>query len=105
MSKFQINQKNFGEFLSDREINSGAKLVVFALIRHLGGKRYCWPSQKNISEYIGISDRQVRTHLKMLEDNGYVTLRKTSEIQDREPYMGKLSNLYDLEYFVELRSY
>ncbi len=101
MQKYQLNQKRYSEFLGNPKITSGAKLVVFALIRHLGGKRYCWPSQENIGAYIGISDRQVRTHLKFLENQNFVFLKRTEEVPIRETYMGKLSNLYDLGYFLE----
>ncbi len=56
------------KILSDKNISSGAKLVLLNLVSRIGGKDFAFPSQKRIARDVGLSDRQVRNLLKELKE-------------------------------------
>jgi len=55
-----------------------SKLVLFVLSNYADEQHSCYPGEKHIAKICGISDRQVRTHLKKLESLGllYILSRK-----------------------------
>ena len=52
--------------------NPARKLILILLADHANHEHQCFPSQKRLSKVVGISTRQVRTHLKHLEENGFI---------------------------------
>lgn len=87
-NKFKLEQ-----ILADK-IPPGAKLVLLNLLHRTGGKNYAFPSQKTIGKDLGMGDRQVRNHLKVLREKGYITWSRGAE----NPKTGSRfnSNSYDL---------
>ncbi len=53
--------------------NSGAKFVLVALANFADEEGNCWPSQPTIARMTGQSVRTVRSHLKNLEEGGYIS--------------------------------
>lgn len=55
-----------------------SKLVLFVLSNYADEQHSCYPSEKHIAKICGISDRQVRTHLKKLQSLGliHILIRK-----------------------------
>ena len=55
-----------------------SKLVLFVLSNYADERHSCYPSEKHIAKICGISDRQVRTHLKKLQSLGllHILMRK-----------------------------
>ena len=51
-----------------------SKLVLFVLAYYADERHSCYPSEKTLAKICGISDRQVRTHLKKLQDMGLLTI-------------------------------
>ena len=51
-----------------------SKLVLFVLSNYADEEHSCFPSEKTLGRICGISDRQVRTHLKKLEASGLLTI-------------------------------
>lgn len=49
-----------------------SKLVLFVLSNYADEQHSCYPSEKHIAKICGISDRQVRTHLKKLQSLGLI---------------------------------
>lgn len=70
---YKVNAFEFKAILADKTIPPGAKLVLFNLQHRLGGKMFAFPSQKTIGKDIGLSDRQVRYHLKTLKNRGIIS--------------------------------
>ncbi len=50
--------------------------VYFTLCRRADGEQKCFPSQKNIAEMLGVSDRTVRKYLSYLEKARFVFVEK-----------------------------
>jgi len=91
---YSLNKNKFKKILSNPKIPSGAKLVLYNLIERLGGKRYCWPSQKRIAQDIGLSERQIRYHLAKLKKMGIIYWKKgTFNLEKGYPIK---ANEYDL---------
>ena len=76
------------------EIPSGAKLVFMCLLSLADKKGVCSSTQRHISRSIGISERQVRSHLKKLENLGVI--QKLKKSSGNYP----LSNSYDLSHVI-----
>lgn len=76
------------------EIPSGAKLVFMCLLSQADKKGVCSTAQRHISRSIGISERQVRSHLKKLEDLGVI--QKLKKSSSKSPSNYPQSNNYDL---------
>lgn len=49
-------------------LSPSKRLILIVLLRYMGDKDYCFPSQQTISENTGISLRQVKALLKELAD-------------------------------------
>ena len=60
-----------------------AKLILFLLANYADKQHSCYPSEKHIAEVAGVSDRQVRTHLRDLEASGLIQVRKRSGTSNR----------------------
>lgn len=61
-----------GEVVQQR---GGATAVVYAAIEYLSRLSkdgWCWESQATIGEYVGLTDRSVRTHIRRLVEGGYL---------------------------------
>ena len=52
-----------------------SKLVLFVLANYADEQHSCYPSEGHIAKICGISDRQVRTHLKALQDMGLLKIQ------------------------------
>lgn len=54
--------------------NAGTRMVAVAIADRVnmdeGGK--CWPSLNDLSRRTGLSTRQVRTHLRIIESDGWI---------------------------------
>ncbi len=50
--------------------------IYFTLCRRADGEQKCFPSQKNIAEMLGVSDRTVRKYLSYLEKARFVFVEK-----------------------------
>ncbi len=46
--------------------------ALFVEIQSLDNERGCFASNGHFAEFLGVSDRQVRTYLKRLEEKGYI---------------------------------
>ncbi len=73
---YRPDDTKFREFLADKTIPAGAKLIVFNLIFRAGTKNYAFPSQSRIALDVGLSDRQVRYHLKTLKEKRIIWWKK-----------------------------
>ena len=63
--------------------------MAFAmLLSYAWQNDFCFPGQERLAEDLGLSDRSVRTHLKFLEANGLLTIRRRGQ--------GK-TNIYELD--------
>jgi len=74
--RYKTDDRKFREFLADKTIPPGAKLIIFNLIYRAGTKNYAFPSQSRIAMDIGLSDRQVRYHLKTLKEKKIIWWKK-----------------------------
>ncbi len=62
------------EALRDPTLPAGAKVVLTALWRYAGRqKRFVWPSADTLAADVGLKDRTVRKHLKVLRDRKWIT--------------------------------
>ncbi|MHA2620491.1 MAG: helix-turn-helix domain-containing protein [bacterium JZ-2024 1] len=71
-----------GPVAKSRTLTSSAKLVlarIYILSRRRG---YCYMSQKTLAESIGMSERQVRRILRVLEAGGYVRYLQQCELHN-----------------------
>ncbi len=48
--------------------------ALFVEIQSLDNERGCFASNKHFAEFLGVSDRQVRTYLNRLEEKGYIRI-------------------------------
>lgn len=72
-------------------IPSGAKLVFMCLLSNADRQGICSNTQRQISQSVGISERQVRNHLRKLEQLGVIEKTAKSSVSEyRKP------NRYDL---------
>ena len=62
--------------------NPTRKLVLMLLGDNANVYGYCWPSQKYLAEIVQISRRQIRSHLTILEDEGFIS-RSTRTLHGR----------------------
>lgn len=56
----------------DLDIAPGPKLVFLALADRADDQGHCYPSQKDLAKKSTMTVRSVQTHLKWLEDEGYI---------------------------------
>jgi biotin operon repressor len=63
-------------------------ILAFAmLLSYAWQNDYCFPGQERLAKDMGLSDRSVRTHLKSLEANGLLAIRRRGQ---------GLTNIYEL---------
>lgn len=77
--------------------DSGAKLVLLVLARHVNNDGQCWPSMKRISKLTGMSISSIKRKIRLLEESGLVRHRRRRK-QDGEPD----SNLYEMGVWLNL---
>lgn len=62
-------------------LKTGEKFVLVVLGDHADEDGYCYPSQKRMAEYTGMTTRSVQTHCENLEKKGFVKRRK-AQVKD-----------------------
>ena len=73
--------------LKSQKLSSGDKMAFAMLLSYAWQNDYCFPGQKRLAQDLGLSDRSVRTHLKSLEAQGLLAIRRRGQ--------GK-TNIYEL---------
>jgi predicted transcriptional regulator len=92
---YKVNEAGLEHILRRKEIPSGAKLVLLRLINRLKRKRYCWPKEETIGKEVGLSERQVRTHIKTLKRVGCFWIIRGKLIQTETGEYRREVNTYD----------
>jgi len=92
---YKVDRQILNKVLSSKNFNSGSKLVLRNLIDRLGYKNYCFPSQTTIGKDLGLSERQVRNHIRFLQQRGVIRItRRLAVNQKKNKHV--YSNTYDL---------
>jgi biotin operon repressor len=73
--------------LKSARLSAGDKLAFAMLLSYAWQNDYCFPGQERLAKDMGLSDRSVRTHLKSLEANGLLAIRRRGQ---------GLTNIYEL---------
>ena len=73
--------------LKSKKLSSGDKLTFAMLLSYAWQNDYSFPGQQRLAQDLGLSDRSVRTHLKSLEVNGLLAIKRRGQ--------GK-TNIYEL---------
>lgn len=73
---FVTDQGIIKTILANKNIPSGAKVVLLNLLFRSGNKNYSFPTQRKISEDVGLCEKQVRNHLSLLKKMGYINWTK-----------------------------
>jgi hypothetical protein len=60
----------------DTSVSAMGFRIYVALMLRAGNKGHCWPSQELIASEVGLQVRQLREHLKDLEDAGWITIQR-----------------------------
>ena len=60
-----------------------SKLVLFVLSNYADEQHSCYPSEGHIGRVCGVSDRQVRTHLKVLAELGLLQIQTRKGTSNR----------------------
>ena len=71
--------------------NASEKLVLLALADFSDDEGVCWPGTRKLSEKCGVTQRQVRAHMQLLEESALVERVERTHESGR-----RLSNLYRL---------
>jgi len=71
--------------------NASEKLVLLALADFSDDEGVCWPGTRKLSEKCGVTQRQVRAHMQLLEESAFVERVERTHESGR-----RLSNLYRL---------
>src|SRR4051794_8689984 len=74
--------------LKSKKLSSGDKMAFAMLLSYAWQNDFCFPGQERLAEDLGLSDRSVRTHLKALEANGLLAIKRRGQ--------GK-TNIYELD--------
>ena len=74
--------------LKSKKFSSGDKMAFAMLLSYAWQNDFCFPGQERLAEDLGLSDRSVRTHLKALEANGLLRIKRRGQ--------GK-TNIYELD--------
>lgn len=78
-------------------IPSGAKLVFMCLLSSADKQGICSNTQRQISQSVGISERQVRNHLRKLELLGVIEKTVKNSVSEY-----RKSNRYDLSRVIDI---
>ena len=65
-----------GSLVRDTSVSAMAFRVYVALMLRAGSKEHCWPSQELIAKEVGLQVRQLREHLKQLEDERWIMVQR-----------------------------
>lgn len=73
--------------LKSSNLSSGDKMTFAMLLSYAWQNDFCFPGQIRLAKDLGLTDRSVRTHLKALEANGLLKIKRLGQ--------GK-TNVYEL---------
>ena len=73
--------------LKSKKLSSGDKMTFAMLLSYAWQNDFCYPGQEKLAVHLGLSDRSVRTHLKVLEAKGLLAIKRRGQ---------GLTNLYVL---------
>src|SRR5436190_23488385 len=73
--------------LKSNKLSAGDKMTFAMLLSYAWQNDYCFPGQERLGEDLGLTERGVRNHLKSLEANGLLAIRRRGQ--------GK-TNIYEL---------
>src|ERR1700677_3481719 len=73
--------------LKSNKLSAGDKLAFAMLLSYAWQNDYCFPGQKRLGVDLGIHETNVRKHLKSLQGNGLLTIKRRGQ--------GK-TNIYEL---------
>src|SRR3990172_4985635 len=73
--------------LRSKKLSAGDKMTFAMLLSYAWQNDYCFPGQQRLAQDLGLTDRSVRTHLKSLEANGLLAIKRRGQ--------GK-TNVYEL---------
>ncbi|MDP8961532.1 MAG: helix-turn-helix domain-containing protein [Actinomycetota bacterium] len=62
--------------LSVKGLTSTDKLILVTLADHCGPSGECWPGIRRVAAIVGVTERQVRKRLRVLERAGLVSVRE-----------------------------
>jgi Helix-turn-helix domain len=65
-----------GWLAKDTSVSPTAFRLYVLLLLRAGKKSICWPSQELLASEIGLQPRQLREHLKDLEDKKWITVQR-----------------------------
>src|SRR5947209_6150498 len=73
--------------LKSKNLSAGDKMTFAMLLSYAWQNNFCFPGQETLAQDLGLSDRSVRTHLKSLEANQLLAIKRRG--------LGK-TNVYEL---------
>lgn len=76
---------------------TGTRLVALALADRVNSDGHCWPALADIARRCGMSERQVRRHIRQLEDDNTIT-----NLGQRPGKAGPTSNLWKWNLWIRL---
>src|SRR6266513_363121 len=65
--------------LKSKKLSAGDKMTFAMLLSYAWQNDYCFPGQERLAQDLGLSERSVRTHLKSLERNGLLAIRRRGQ--------------------------
>ena len=65
--------------LKSKTLSAGDKMTFAMLLSYAWQNDYCFPGQDRLAKDLGLADRSVRTHLKSLEANGLLIIRRRGQ--------------------------
>ena len=74
--------------LKSKKLSAGDKMAFAMLLSYAWQNDFCFPGQRRLAEDLGLNERSVRRHLKSLEANGLLTIKRRG--------LGK-TNIYELD--------
>lgn len=101
------DKKKVAEVLAtpSRTLPAGAKLVLLHLLSYIHERFYSWPSQKTIANKLGMSDRHVRNHLKVLQELKVITkMNRGFKVQLKHGGKYSRSTAYDLSALIRRKT-
>jgi len=73
--------------LKSKKLSAGDKMALAMLLSYAWQNDYCFPGQIRLADDLGLDERSVRRHLKSLESNGLLAIKRRGQ--------GK-TNIYEL---------
>jgi Helix-turn-helix domain len=78
-----LSQKGFTQvpnaLLRHKAVSPGAKLVYAMLLSYAWQNDFCFPGQETLAKDMGVTSRSVRTYLKELEGNKFLTIQQQGQ--------------------------